>query len=371
MARGYQSYRGRRSKKNLLVVVLLAVILVAALVFWFVQSTVTYTDDGQIRISLPFRREDGGSGEGEGEDREPEPPTVDVQLTVGDPEELGQEGGAESEGAPEPSPAPEPEPAPAFVRHLLAFADIPQDAGALEQAVGQAGAEGFMVTVRDDTGRVYYTSAAAQTDAAEKAAVSAEGLAALCAGGRVAAARFNCFHDSYFAFVNMKNAGICQGNGYIWYDSRSYHWLDPDKDDARAYVISLAVECAQLGFDELVLEEMCYPTSGKLQKIDYSGNTRTKPEALGQFLTELRTALEPYGTKVALLLSEEAITSGGSEESGVDLAALLPKVDAVYAQVADAAAAQARLAELCPENTPVLVALTAAPGAGDYCILPG
>ncbi len=228
-----------------------------------------------------------------------------------------------------------------------------------------------MVTVRDNTGRVYYTSAAAQTDAAEKAEASVEALTALCAGERMAVARFDCFHDSYFAFVNMKNAGICQGNGYIWYDNHSYHWLDPDKDDARAYVISLAVECAQIGFDELVLEEMCYPTTGKLQKIDYSGNTRTKVEALGLFLTELRTALEPYGTKVALLLTEELIVSGSNEESGVDLAALLPMVDAVYAEVADPAVAQARLAELCPEGTPVLVPLTAAPGTGDYCIISG
>ncbi len=136
MARGYQSYRGRRSKKNLLVVVLLAVILVAALVFWFVQSSVTYTDDGQVRISLPFRREgvdkDGADEKGGGESGEPETPTVDVQLTIDKPD--GQDGSAGDTGATEPEPVAEPEPEPPLARHLLAFSGIPQDAGTLEQA---------------------------------------------------------------------------------------------------------------------------------------------------------------------------------------------------------------------------------------------
>ena len=38
--------------------------------------------------------------------------------------------------------------------------------------------------------------------------------------------------------------------------STSYFWLDPDKEAAREYVIALALECAQMGFDELLLEEM-------------------------------------------------------------------------------------------------------------------
>ena len=132
----------------------------------------------------------------------------------------------------------------------------------------------------------------------------------------MAAARFNCFHDSYYAFVHMPEAAICQKNGYVWYDQQSYHWLDPSKEQARQYVITLAKECAELGFEELILEECAYPTSGNLHKIDYTKNTMSKSEALALFLTELRAALEPYGTKLSILLTEELILAGSDEESG-------------------------------------------------------
>ena len=34
--------------------------------------------------------------------------------------------------------------------------------------------------------------------------------------------------------------------------------------------MGLAVECAALGFDELLLEELCYPTKGNTYKIEPS-----------------------------------------------------------------------------------------------------
>ena len=43
----------------------------------------------------------------------------------------------------------------------------------------------------------------------------------------------------------------------------------------------------------------------------------------------LREALEPYGTRLSLLLPEALLQSGGDAESGQDLAVLLPLVDAV------------------------------------------
>ena len=168
----------------------------------------------------------------------------------------------------------------------------------------------------------------------------------------------------------MQPAGICQRNGYIWYDNHNGHWLDPEKEQARAYVISLAVECAQLGFDELVLEEMHYPKTGRLQKIDYSGSQMAKPDALALFLTELREALEPYGTRVSLVLDEALLLAGSGADSGQSLTAFAPLMDAVYAVSADPAAVRLQLAAAAGESpVPALVPVVAAPQAeGDWCL---
>ena len=68
---------------------------------------------------------------------------------------------------------------------------------------------------------------------------------------------------------------------------------------------------------------MCYPSAGKVEKIDYSGNELGKTQALVQFLTELREALAPYDIRIALLLDEETLlTQDGealAETTGQDL----------------------------------------------------
>lgn len=366
MAKGYQSYRGRRSAGTRLLIILLAVILVAACGFLVIQRYISYTYDGGMYVDLPLvgridlpvppRAADPDPDPQEAGDQEPE-----VNLVVDAPQEPAQ-----------PVEPEEPEP-PADVygeRHLVELAALPADGAALSAQLAGSGANGFLYQVRDDTGLVHYASVSALQKAVAADAPAAETVSALCGlEGTVAVARFNALHDSYYAFANMKDAAICQRNGYVWYDNRSYHWLDPAKDLARSYVIGLAMECVQLGFDEILLEDFAYPAAGKLQKIDYSGNTIGKTEALTLLLQQLRDALEPYGTRLSLLLTEELLQTGVNEESGQSLAALLPLVDAVYVSTADPASAQALLtAAAAGGEVPALVVLTPAAIDGNWCV---
>ena len=369
MAKGYQSYRGRHSAGMRLLIILLAVILVAACGFLVIQRYISYTYDGGMYLELPLvgrvdlpvpPRPAAAAPEEEEDEQEPA-----VNVVVDAPEEPVQP--AELEAEPEP---------PADVygeRHLVELAALPADAAALSVQLAAFSANGFLWQVRDNTGLVRYASGAALQKAVAADAAAAETVSALCAQeGTVAVARFNALHDSYYAFANMKEAAVCQRNGYVWYDSHSYHWLDPSKELARSYVIGLAMECAQLGFDEILLEEFAYPAEGKLQKIDYSGNTMGKTEALTLLLQQLRDALEPYGTRLSLLVTEELLQTGADEESGQSLAAMLPLVDAVYVATADPAAAQARLAAFAAGGAvPALVPLTAAAVEGNWCVQAG
>ena len=248
---------------------------------------------------------------------------------------------------------------------------LPADGAALDALLASQGASGFVYTVRDNAGQLFWASPSGQAQAVKAGEEETVLLRTLCGGDALAVARFNVLHDSYYAFANMQDAAICQAKGYVWYDNHSYHWREPEKALARQYVVGLAVECAQLGFDELLLEELCYPTRGNTYKISYANNTMAKRDALALLLAEIREALEPYGTKISLLLTEEQLLEGSNEDSGVDLAALLPLADGVYAQVANPDTAQALLDAAVGEGAepPVLVCLTAAPEAEEnWCI---
>ncbi len=365
MLRGYQNYRGRRSAAIKLLIAVLVVILVAACSFLFIQRYVTYTDSGELRIDLPEFLQWMAPRESDDE------PSAPADAT---PEDGGQDA-QDAQDAPGVTliidePEDETPPVPAAVdRHLVRLDTLPADGAALRETLAASGANGFLWRVRDNAGALYYSSGAGLKDAVLDSAVSAETLTALCGTeGVTSVALFNCFHDSYYAFVNMAAAAICQSSGYVWYDNMSYFWLDPAKEQARSYVTSLAVECAQMGFDELLLEEMHYPTAGKLQKISYQNNTIGKTDALVLFLTELKAALEPYGIRLSLLLGEDLLNAGSNAESGQDLAALLPLVDAVYTVTGDPAGAQAILDAYAGGEGPELVPMTTAPQDGQWCI---
>ena len=362
MARGYHSYRGRRSTGTKVMIAVLLLILLAACAFMMLQGYASYTDDGQVQFNFPslldfFRHDEDEPPPDDTGDEDPGPEGQDINLTIG---ENGEQQPEDPENVPEPAPEE---------RRLVLLGELPADSAALQNTLAAAGANGFVYPARDETGRVFYDSATAADKASVVDAAGTAELSGLCAEGGLAVARFNCFHDSYYAFIHMKEAAICQKTGYVWYDNKSYHWLDPGKEEARSYVIGLAEECVKLGFDELLLEELAYPTKGKLEKIDYSGNTMEKTEALTLFLTELRTALEPYGTRISLLVSEELLQAGGNEESGEDLTALLPLVDAVYAEVSDAAGTIVLLQQYAGDNAvPDFVPLVRQAGAGAWCL---
>ncbi len=362
MLRGYQNYRGRRSAAIKLLIAVLVVILVAACSFLFIQRYVTYTDSGELRIDLPEFLQWMAPRES---DDEPSAPDVSEPA---DGAQDAQPGPGVSLIIDEPEEEAPLVPA-AVDRHLVRLDTLPADGAALRETLAASGANGFLWRVRDNAGALYYSSGAGLKDAVLDSAVSAETLTALCGTeGVTSVALFNCFHDSYYAFVNMAAAAICQSSGYVWYDNMSYFWLDPAKEQARSYVTSLAVECAQMGFDELLLEEMHYPTAGKLQKISYQNNTIGKTDALVLFLTELKAALEPYGIRLSLLLGEDLLNAGSNAESGQDLAALLPLVDAVYTVTGDPAGAQAILDAYAGGEGPELVPMTTAPQDGQWCI---
>ena len=355
--KGYHSYRGRRGARHVLGIVLLALILLAACVYLFLQRYVTFTDSGEVRLDLPFFQQ-------EEQVPDEEPPADgdngEMNLVIDEPEEE--------------TPKADETAVPYGEHHLVGLNALPADGAALLAELAAQGANGFVYTVKDNTGKVSYDSAVALQDAVAADGPDSEFLSALCQEENlVSVARLNCFHDSYYAFSHMESAGICQSSGYIWYDNLSYHWLDPAKEQARSYVIDLALECVRLGFDELLLEDMCYPSAGKVEKIDYSGNELGKTQALVQFLTELREALAPYDIRIALLLDEETLLPQDgealAETTGQDLSQILPLVDAVYAQVSDPTAAESAIAAAAGENPPAFVPIAdQAPSEGSWYI---
>ena len=301
--KGYRSYRGRMPKGRIaLMVILILVIVVSAAVIWL-QNYVVYTADGQIRLELPWQREET-------------PPAEEETLPEEDVEVIVQE----------------PEGPPQVTALSLEAAPLTQVAWESTQAAFSGTAPAYnaaAVTLKDSGGHIYFAASGAAGGTVSAAEDTAAALTALTEGDAYTIARMSCFLDPIAARADVEGMGLKNTGGFIYYDGNNQNWLDPNKPAARQYLRDLAAEIADLGFDEILLTDLGYPTTGPLSKVNYGGANRTA--SVRTFLEELRADLAEYGVAISVELPAEVILAGRDDTAGLALADIAPLVDRVCA----------------------------------------
>ena len=215
--------------------------------------------------------------------------------------------------------------------------------------------EGFnavSVRLKERDGMLRYAFASAPAELIHPNALSRTELEVLLSSDVYAVARISCFSDSAAAAMDMTGKGLCQKSGYVWYDNTNSHWLDPGKEAAREYLVALCAELVELGFDEVVLENVCYPTLGKLHKSAPVEVDRVK--TIQKFLADAAKCFGGKHVRLSLALSEELLLAGGNETAGLDLKEDLKEVLRVYVPALDPAGAEAALRAVA-ESTKLVV----------------
>ena len=326
-SRGYHSYHGRTPRWRIVLMALLVVVILVAVAVIALSRYIVYDEEGTLRMELPWQEEPVKET--------PDPP---LDLTIEEPVK------------------------PQTLRGFSAPVPLTRESWShsLDQAKETFDCNAAAVTLKDATGNVYFNSTTAlpgtvqfqeeETDAALAAVV------AYCqsAGGQ-SIARLSCFHDPKAANRDVESMGLKNTGGYIFYDGNNSQWLDPAKPAAREYLCGLAKEAAELGFDEILLTDVSYPTVGKLNKIDYGEGE--KSSYLADFLEEMRAALAPYGVMLSIEVPQAVVLQGADENAGLLLADIAPKVDRIYAPadaaevpaLAQAVGTASQFAEFVPE----------------------
>ena len=185
------------------------------------------------------------------------------------------------------------------------------------------------VTLKDSTGHIYFAADGAAAGTVSTAEDTAAALAEAAESDFHTIARMSCFLDPIAARADVEGMGLKNTGGFIYYDGNNLNWLDPNKPAARQYLRDLAAEIADLGFDEILLTDLGYPTTGPLSKVNYGGANRTA--SVRTFLEELRADLAEYGVAISVELPAEVILAGRDDTAGLALADIAPLVDRVCA----------------------------------------
>lgn len=320
---GYDTYRGRsklQTALTVLIVILLVVLLLAVAAFFFLQRYMVYTDDGQAHLELPFLQ------------RETPPPPAPTQsqsliIVTAEPTESV---------TPEPSSAPVEVPAVAPVSLFRAAVTE----GSAQRLVTAAGGNAALLNMKANDGSLGYVSAlpraiSAGTSSADPALNGK--ILALTGSELYTIARVSCFKDNLAPKVDNTLA-IRTNSGYNWRDGEETRWMNPSLSPVREYVAGICGELAELGFDEILLDNAGWPTTGHLDYIkageDYPVDDLAAP--VEAFYQEVREALKDRDVLLSVSVNAAALT-GADGNSGQTAALLGQYADRVYVLGAEAA----------------------------------
>ena len=309
---GYQEYRGRGTGRSVLIfiITLLAVLLVAGIAFMVVMGDhIRYTPTG-VEIDWPWR------------DQRPTAPPVfsdpvvfesnDIVVTV------------------------EPEPGSVYVpRTVLAAVTVTPGQicnGTAVQAVADAGGNTLVVEMKTGTGRLAWQSptelaASLYVNAADNGV--ADAVRELAQGGELyLVARVHCFGDPFL--TNAWIGPLMSRQGRIWYDLYGISWSSPANQAAADYLSALCRELADMGFDEILLDNAGYPCLGEVDALAIDDNCpkdRTVPVAA--FLRRLSGELQERGVYLSVY-AYEALSPGSDAYSGLTAAVLAQNAGRVW-----------------------------------------
>ncbi|NCB50478.1 MAG: hypothetical protein EOM54_01165 [Clostridia bacterium] len=299
-------YKGKHKRRNIIAILLflVAVLIVGAvLMFYSFQKYLVYGQEG-VSLELPILATPAPTNEaGETTDFE----EVDAELVVEQPDYSGVAATA-GEDLPD-------------MRALFVPAEKLSDEGIGTYAalMETYGANALLLEVKPESGQLAYASTAAT---AESYGLSGTydlqtEVTALKEQGVYLAAMISCCVDDLLA---TRNSFIALRNSYggVYTDSAGM-WLDPYNGTVRDYIKDLALELAQMGFDEIVLKDFAHPvTDSELVYSETMSFAPTPLAGISGFAVSLSSALEESGATLSVVLTSDTIANGLAEKTGQD-----------------------------------------------------
>ena len=305
-------YRGRRKFRVPLTILLfvLAFLLVGGVTMFFVLQRFMVYDANGATLQLPF----SGRGEAAGSQAEPAPsPTyepVPVQVVWEDPDfdDVDMDGWKSLE------------PVRGWFYPLSTVTNATDLASAVS-FIQQNNYNFVIFEMKSRSGQLGWASAnsvaidystGTQTDIASA-------IATLHDDGKTVAAQISCFADGLMVQRNWTCA-LQRATGGLYQDSSGNYWVDPYNHTIRSYLEGLALELADMGFDEIILADLYHPVSE--DGFSYSVQLQTAPDpvvAVCQMGRRVAEALAGSDVKVSARIDTASLRNGLGSQTGQDI----------------------------------------------------
>lgn len=162
----------------------------------------------------------------------------------------------------------------------------------------------LVIDIKNDEGRVTYkmqTDTVLQIEAGIDYITDIKSLVAKCKEKNIyLIARIVAFKDPYLA-EKCPELAIKTKNGEVFHDKKGLAWVNPYSHEVWDYLIEVATEAANAGFDEIQFDYIRFSTDLKTDKLDFgaeAGN-KSKIDIITEFTNYAYHQLSPLGVYVA------------------------------------------------------------------------
>lgn len=251
MARNSEFYKGRRKKRNYALVpfaIVLALVTLLVVAFYGTQKYAVISDDG-VAVKLPINgdSEDGPLDTDGSIQQEFEPVELEVVFDPPDYSRVQASAGENSQP----------------IRAIFMAAEDLSEENIKAAADRLSSGNALLLEMKPRSGLLMWNS---NSTAAQSYALRADAdvvnamprlVSELKERGIYLAAQISCCLDEAYATRSTKVA-LCHVTGWNYTDKEGT-WLDPYNPDVRSYIIELAGELYDMGFDEVILADVMHP----------------------------------------------------------------------------------------------------------------
>lgn len=151
----------------------------------------------------------------------------------------------------------------------------------------------YVVDIKDDDGYVGYESnvPAVREIGAWKTKYNADKVLKTFHDNNIhVIGRLVCFKDPVLSSKKPELA-VKSVNGGSWRDNHNLTWLDPYNKDSWPYLIEIAKEAVEKGFDEIQFDYIRFPNDGSKKSMNFNTGGKEKYEVINEFLAYAREQL--------------------------------------------------------------------------------
>ena len=148
--------------------------------------------------------------------------------------------------------------------YLDAGTAIRDPEGAWETIQSLPAGTAVLLDVKSIVGTFYYSTTTGRplSDNADIYGMD-ELITNLRSSGYYTIARVPALRDREFGIDNTR-AGLPTSGGYLWMDNDGCYWLNPVKEDTVTYLMKIATELRDLGFNEVLFDDFSIPSTKKI-----------------------------------------------------------------------------------------------------------